>query len=552
MASDITVTSLTAVGGLGSITASAMASSPVGMACLPYMQPKSIDFYMATTNNFGSASLVGTVNAAVAVLAIGGVPDGVTRYLWAIAKDSDGNQSARYPAGGGVSVTTKTATPGPNSITEEMIQDGALTKQKFVTGITPVEIVSSLPATGNYAGRMVFLTTNGKLYRHTGSPSGSAGFTAAVPSTDISGTITGTQIANNAISTPHLAANSVTSNAMAANSVTTNALVAGAVSAAKMSVSELSAITANLGEVNAGTITGVTITGGTIRTKSSGERIELNGALNRLTIYSSFGTTASIGGYDGITPQFLVYSGAAYYANTNVFLPALEIKNSGGMAGSLVSSGTDASAHALRASQSRSGGGRGLVGVTPQGGGYGLYAEVGGIGPFTGVHDALFPIGEQVGIGEIVISIGKVWAKEGVDDALLEVAVSTEEKQRGAYGVVSRAVPFDPYSSAAALPPILPDEPLTPLREFLSENFQRLAVNGCGEGLILVCGRGGDISVGDYICTSSMRGKGQRQNDESGTADDLLRRHTVAQATEAIEFDDPDEVKLTSCVYKCA
>lgn len=522
--SDIMVTRLTAVGGVEQIIVSVMASAPTGMACLPYMQPAAVRIYMASVDNFASATLAGTVNSAVGLLAISDLPAGVitTRYLWAIPLDPAGNEGARYPSAGGVSVTTIPSLPVANSITEEMIQDGALTKQKFVPGITPVEIVSSLPATGNYAGRMVYRTTDSKLYRHTGSPANASGFTVAVDGGDIT-----------------------------ANTLHGNSIIAGTISAAKMSVTDLSAISANLGTVTAGSIDGVTITGGTIRTKSSGERIELNGALNRLTIYSSFGTTASIGGYDGITPQFLVYAGAAYYANTNVSLPALDITNSGGMAGSLVSSGTGATSHAFRASQSRSGGGRGLVGVTPQGGGYGLYAEAGGIGPFTGVHDAMLPIAEDVEIGEIVISIGKAWAKAGVDDALLEVAVSTEEKQRGAYGVVSRAVPFDPYSSAAALPPIVPDEPLTPLREYLSENFQRLAVNGCGEGLILVCGRGGDISVGDYICASSMRGKGQRQNDASGAADDLLRRHTVAQATEAIGFDDPDEVKLISCIYKC-
>ena len=42
---------------------------------------------------------------------------------------------------------------------------------------------------------MVFLTTDGKLYRHTGTPTGATGFTAAVASADIAGQIADAQVA---------------------------------------------------------------------------------------------------------------------------------------------------------------------------------------------------------------------------------------------------------------------------------------------------------------------------------------------------------------------
>lgn len=76
----------------------------------------------------------------------------------------------------------------------------------------------------------------------------------------VSLSITETQIANDAISTPKLQANSVTANQIAANSVTASKIIAGAVTADKISVSSLSAISANIGTVTAGTISGVTIT----------------------------------------------------------------------------------------------------------------------------------------------------------------------------------------------------------------------------------------------------------------------------------------------------
>jgi predicted phage tail protein len=55
---------------------------------------------------------------------------------------------------------------------------------------TGYEIVSSLPSTNLFVGRMVFLTTDNKLYRYTGSA-----WTTAVPAVDISGTVSDAQIA---------------------------------------------------------------------------------------------------------------------------------------------------------------------------------------------------------------------------------------------------------------------------------------------------------------------------------------------------------------------
>jgi predicted phage tail protein len=55
---------------------------------------------------------------------------------------------------------------------------------------TGYEIVSSLPSTNLFVGRMVFLTTDNKLYRYTGSV-----WTTAVPAVDISGTVSDAQIA---------------------------------------------------------------------------------------------------------------------------------------------------------------------------------------------------------------------------------------------------------------------------------------------------------------------------------------------------------------------
>ena len=148
-------------------------------------------------------------------------------------------------------------------------------------GLAPVEIVTALPTTGNFAGRTVFLTTDFKLYRHAGTPAGSAGFTAAVPAVDVTGQltdaqiaaiaaakmtgqITGTQITDGSISTPKLQAGAVTTAALAAGSVTAEDIAAGAVTAGKIAAGAVTAGTLAAGAVTAGTIAANAITAGLI------------------------------------------------------------------------------------------------------------------------------------------------------------------------------------------------------------------------------------------------------------------------------------------------
>lgn len=134
---------------------------------------------------------------------------------------------------------TLSATYGGNTATE------VVTLSKVNTGY---EIVTSLPATNLFAGRVVFLTTDSKLYRYTGTA-----WTRAVDGADLT-----------------------------ANSVTTNAINAGAITAAKIAVTDLSAITANMG----------TLTAGVARDSSGGAKFDFSNA--RIVLNTAPGTT---GGY---------------------------------------------------------------------------------------------------------------------------------------------------------------------------------------------------------------------------------------------------------------
>ncbi|MFT4182568.1 MAG: phage tail protein, partial [Rhizobium sp.] len=120
---------------------------------------------------------------------------------------------------------------------------GAVDKTKFATGLTPVEIVSALPSTGNYAGRTVYLSTDNKLYRYTGSA-----WTAAAAATDITGTLVSSQIADAAITNAKLAALAVDASKLADNAVTTTKITDSSITTAKITAN---AITADLIAANA-------------------------------------------------------------------------------------------------------------------------------------------------------------------------------------------------------------------------------------------------------------------------------------------------------------
>ncbi len=115
------------------------------------------------------------------------------------------------------------------------IKDGEIDRSLFITGLEPIQIVDSLPGSATQ-GQIVFLTTDNKLYRYTGSA-----WTKAVDGGDIT-----------------------------ANTVVTDALTAGCVTSAKMSVSQLDSISANVGTLTAGSIIGLTH-----KTSASGARVEM-------------------------------------------------------------------------------------------------------------------------------------------------------------------------------------------------------------------------------------------------------------------------------------
>ncbi len=78
----------------------------------------------------------------------------------------------------------------------------------------------------------------------------------------------------------------------------------------------------------------------------------------------------------------------------------------------------------------------------------------------------------------------------------------------------------------------------------VAQEHNRHQVWCLGDGHILVCSEGGNIEVGDYICSSNTAGYGMKQDD------DLLHNYTVAKATQAVDWStESNNTILISCTY---
>ena len=142
--------------------------------------------------------------------------------------------------------------------------DLVLERENFPSDLKPIEVLSTLPTTGNYEGRVVMLTSDGKIYRYN-----SGSFTASVPTVDLVGQVTGSQISNNAItatkildgsiSTPKIATNAITADKIEANAITADKIAANTITSDKI---EANAITA--GKISAGAISADKIQAGAI------------------------------------------------------------------------------------------------------------------------------------------------------------------------------------------------------------------------------------------------------------------------------------------------
>ena len=179
--------------------------------------------------------------------------------------------------------------------------------------------------------------------------------------------------------------------------------------------------------------------------------------------------------------------------------------------------------------------------------------SAGGYLPFTGVHDGLIEVTETPIVGDIVVDY-QVEAVLDVSNIVMLYKKSSTANQKGVIGVCIEVfdVPpsdWDEYQITGEVDPITgapipnPAPVYNPMYYPIPAGQKVIHINALGEGLINVCGEGGDIEIGDLIVTSSTAGKGMKQ------ADDFVRSITVAKSRQAVTFSNPTDIQQIACIY---
>lgn len=530
-------TNLTAVGGLRKVSLQ-WAAPTTNTDATTLNDLKFHRVYRSLTSSFSGAIVAADIDSNT--YTDEGLSDTTTYYYWVSAIDTSGNESA---------------TVGPESATTSFISAADMVANiREDIGAARVDVVSSLPSgTGYNAGDFVFLTSDLKLYEWDGTS-----WTAVVGEVP-SGSITSTEILDGSISTPKLAANSVVADKIATNAITSAKITAdsiisgkiatGAVSADKIAVNDLAAIKANLGEVTAGSIDTVS-SGVGIRINAPGYLRSVQSLQNSTSVYSLFAINLATGG------------GATYTKSQGGFTAQFLNEVDG--------SGAFGSYTTIDAQHTATGGGKARVGVSSNGGGYGVdvyaggYYDSSGSGylPFTGCHDGMVHKSEKYDLGDIMVDHRVIIT--GLTDSFTELKPSSKSNQKASVGVVSRVL--DQWHTPASfidrdasekergksrLDEPRPDKPksaatVTKIETSkYSQQYDMIIINSVGEGAVNVCGENGDIEAGDLIVTSSVPGKGMKQSD------DIVRSMTVAKAREDVTFSSSDEVKQVACIYLC-
>ena len=348
-----------------------------------------------------------------------------------------------------------------------------------------------------------------------------------------------------------------------------------------LKVGNLSAISADLGTITAGTITGALI-----QTSASGQRVLMNYSLNNLQVYDASNTlTVELGGTAGqlyvssqstVSPASGIFINSpvvpALYGNntssTNTFASAAGVYGLGsacnGVCGEAIGSGVGVygfaryaggTSQGVRGVNSASGGGTITSGIIGSSIAYDFYADGAGTnyGPFTGAHDVLVPITENIEIGYIVCDVQLIIAKN-ISNTVFEVAISVSANQVPLGIMVANNGLLANTQPAAFIEKVEWIEVdgkmqkitvMYPEYEIDKDLYNYCAANAVGEGQVYVCGESGNIAAGDLIVTSSVAGVGMKQSDN------IVRNITVAKARQAMSFTDTTTPVLVACIYLC-
>ena len=159
---------------------------------------------------------------------------------------------------------------------------------------------------------------------------------------------------------------------------------------------------------------------------------------------------------------------------------------------------------------------------------------------FTGQHRCIMRDDPTCLVGSVVVSTGEYMSLDGkeltVDEAIPVVTRSTSCCDTRVFGVLSR------IEEAGSMRRVCVGNIAFERPKDFDE--RRAIVNGSGEGGILVCGQNGNVTNGDFLCTSALPGLAMRQNEP------YKCRHTCGKATTSVDFEGAmSEPVMIGCVY---
>ncbi|GEK08945.1 hypothetical protein [Pseudoalteromonas peptidolytica] len=135
-----------------------------------------------------------------------------------------------------------------------------------------------------------------------------------------------------------------------------------------------------------------------------------------------------------------------------------------------------------------------------------FYAQQGAIGPHTSAHEGLLPKEINPEVGDIVCDVELIHIAD-ISNAIGTLRLSNHRLDGDVRGVYTARRPLEIDQPAG-------------LKGFegweqLAEPYDIAIFNAGGEGAINVCSEGGDLKTNDYICASSIPGKGMRLPDDA-------------------------------------
>ena len=392
----------------------------------------------------------------------------------------------------------------------------------------------------------------------------------------VNGTIIGSKIAAGAIDASKIAADTITAGQIAAGAITASEIAAGAITADKISASAATIASTGTFGFGAGTnIAGFGSVGafeslsnshfGMIGASNSTQpggvfaNRNTNGAVSALAAFK-FRTSSYLGGspnmwtFAQLCTDGFSYLGRSYYPTTGYNKTSTQLDTASAAAAFAYGTNSASGLPEIASVQFATSAG---VAIRVYAGT--IVNAAGAVVAFTGSHDGLVSPTENIELGDILVDVDIV-AKRDMSDAISTLTKSTQINQKSVYGVLRCYAPenYIPYCLAeeyqeeiisyvgdVATSSLVWKERLNPIHQTVVDNHKFVYTNSLGEGLINVCGENGNIEIGDLISSSSIPGKGMKQDD------DIIRSYTVAKARESVTFSSPTEVKQIACTYHC-